>query len=86
MTTTAEVIEVPGTESNTTFARRVGCDHTMASRLRSGQRMPSGKMLNKICNAYGLDHGEALQRFGEGREVFSKWLRDKVFDVPHNLG
>lgn len=72
---------MPGTESNTTFARRVGCDHTMASRLRSGQRMPSGRMLIKICNAYSLPYDEALTEFGKGREEFSKWLRARIFDV-----
>lgn len=66
-------------ESNTDFARKVGCNHTMASRLRSGQRMPSSAMMLSICKAYNLDEGEALRMYGEGRESFSAWLRKNVF-------
>jgi hypothetical protein len=51
----------------------------MASRLRSGQRMPSTTMLNKIVEAYDLDGAEALRQYGKGREQFSAWLRAQVF-------
>lgn len=68
-----------GTESNTSFAAKVGCNHTMASRLRSGQRMPSPGMLLAICGAYDLDEGEALRQYGQGKEAFSAWLRKNVF-------
>lgn len=76
--TIAEVAEQPR-ESNTSFARRVGCNHTMASRLRSGQRMPSAAMLVRICEAYELDRGEALDQYSKGPAEFSAWLRDVVF-------
>lgn len=66
-------------ESNTQFAAKVGCNHTMASRLRSGQRMPSPSMLLAICKAYEVDEGEALRKYGEGAESFSAWLRVVVF-------
>lgn len=66
-------------ESNTSFASKVGCNHTMASRLRSGHRMPSPDMLLRICKAYDLDEGEALRTYGEGAVAFSAWLRQKVF-------
>lgn len=66
-------------ETNSSFARKVGCNHTTASRLRSGQRMPSGKMLFRICEAYGLNKSEALSVFARGSEEFSKWLRANVF-------
>lgn len=71
-------------ESNTTFARRVGCNHTMASRLRSGERMPSTDMLIRICDAYELDKTVALDKYGKGREAFSAWLRESIFgeDLP----
>lgn len=68
--------------SNHQFARRVGCNYTMASRLRNGARTPSAQMLVKICRAFNLDHGEALKAYGEGREPFAAWLRAKVFDAP----
>lgn len=75
-------------ESNTTFAERVGCDHTTASRLRSGHRMPSPDMLNRICDAYELDKAVALTKYGEGRDAFSAWLRASIFggDPPEVEG
>lgn len=68
--------------NNHEFANAVGCDHTTASRLRSGQRRPSAKMLLRICSAYNLDEGIALRNLGEGAEQFSTWLRQEVFDKP----
>lgn len=77
---TAQTVEQePVSESNAGFAQRVGCNHTMASRLRSGHRMPSTDMLIRICGAYGLDKVEALDRYAAGSESFSAWLRDKIF-------
>lgn len=66
-------------ETNSSFAARVGCNYTMASRLRSGNRMPSVYMLVRICSAYELDEGEALRQFAKGPTAFSQWLRDGVF-------
>jgi transcriptional regulator with XRE-family HTH domain len=56
----------------------------MASRLRSGKRMPSAKMLGQICSAFNLDEGEALRAHRGGPDVFSAWLRDKVFSGKTN--
>jgi transcriptional regulator with XRE-family HTH domain len=80
MTAIAEAVDgtVRG-ESNTSFASKVGCNHTMASRLRSGQRMPSAAMLGRICDAYHLDKSVALTKYAEGRDIFSAWLREHVF-------
>jgi len=68
--------------TNHEFAKRVGCDHTMASRLRNGKRRPSTNTLVRICSAYGLDEGEALRKLSAGVKVFSEWLTDQVFDKP----
>lgn len=77
---TAQAVEVPAPrESNSSFAGKVGCTHTMASRLRSGRRMPSSDMLLRICKAYKLDEGEALRKYGEGPQEFSAWLRANAF-------
>lgn len=67
--------------TNHAFASAVDCNYTMASRLRSGNRMPSAKMLSRICAAYQLDEGEALRMHAQGATVFSAWLREKVFDA-----
>lgn len=67
--------------TNHAFAAAVGCNYTMASRLRSGARMPSAKMLTRICKAYKLDEGEALRMHAQGPDKFSAWLRTRIFDA-----
>ena len=74
------------TITNREVGRRVGCDHTSVSRLRSGGRMPSTGLLARICREFELDEGEALrilaqdQDRGDGRAtLFSAWLREHVF-------
>lgn len=66
--------------NNHEFAREVGCDHTMASRLRNGKRRPSTNMLMRICEAYKLDEGTALRKLNIGTKAFSEWLREQVFE------
>lgn len=66
--------------SNHKFAEQVGCNYTMASRLRNGKRMPSAEMLVKICQAFGLDMGAALRAFAGGNASMARWLREEIFD------
>lgn len=66
--------------TNEQFGERVGCDYTMASRLRNGLRLPSRELLERIVAAYDLDGSEALEATAEGKEAFSRYLRDHVFD------
>lgn len=68
--------------TNQEFADLVGCDYTMASRLRNGQRMPSGQMLAKIVDECSLDANTALQMYAEGAAAFSRYLRETVFALP----
>lgn len=74
------------------FGKRAECDYTTASRLLSGDRMPSTRLLARICTAFDLDHGEALRTLekdqkrddGHARE-FARYLKDRVFggaDAP----
>lgn len=63
------------------FADRVGCHFTTASRLRSGERMPSKTLLGRIVEAYDLDKTEAFDLFTTGTPVeFGDYLREKVFE------
>ena len=74
--------------TNTEFARRVGCHHTMASRLRNGHRVPSVHMLARILTTFDFDQ-QSLNRLWvalsentseEARAAkFGEWLRDAVF-------
>jgi transcriptional regulator with XRE-family HTH domain len=66
--------------TNEEFGQKVGCDFTMASRLRNGQRLPSRERLEQIVKAYGLDGNEALQASAAGPKAFSVYLKAKVFE------
>lgn len=73
------------------FGRRVGCDYTTASRLLSGDRAPSTRLLGRICNEFGLDGGEALKILEQDRKDdpnaktlgFADWLRGNAFEGGH---
>lgn len=65
--------------TNEEFGERVRCDFTMASRLRTGDRLPSRDLLRRIVAAYDLDGDEAL-RESETPERFSAYLRKHVFE------
>jgi len=72
--------------TNEEFGERVGCDYTMASRLRGGKRLPSRELLERIVSAYQLDGGEALAATAGGPEVFSRYLVDHVFSPVSESG
>lgn len=62
------------------FADRVGCHFTTASRLRSGDRMPSRELLGRIVEAYSLDKRKTLDLYTAGdSQEFGEYLRDQVF-------
>jgi transcriptional regulator with XRE-family HTH domain len=69
------------------FGDRVGCDYTTASRLLSGDRMPSTRLLARICTAFKLDHGEALRTLEKDQlradglaTGFAQYLKDQIFE------
>ncbi len=62
------------------FADRVGCHFTTASRLRSGDRMPSRELLGRIVEAYDLDRDRTLTIFTSGTpDEFGAYLRETIF-------
>jgi transcriptional regulator with XRE-family HTH domain len=73
------------------FGRRCGCDYTTASRLLSGDRVPSTRLLARICSEFGLDHGVALRALAKDQAgwtgnqgkspVFAEFLRVNVFEA-----
>lgn len=64
------------------FSKAVGCHFTTASRLRSGDRMPGGKILREVVKKYNLDPMETLEKYGsEDPAVFGKFLRENVFHI-----
>jgi transcriptional regulator with XRE-family HTH domain len=73
------------------FGERVECDYTTVSRLLSGDRAPSTRLLGRICDAFKLDRGKALRVLGldqadnVGRVTptyprFSAWLREQTME------
>lgn len=66
--------------TNEDFGDKVGCHYSMASRLRNGERLPSRDLLRRIISAFGLNRAEAYEAYDQGREEFSRYLRDTVFE------
>lgn len=66
--------------TNEEFGSKVGCDFTMASRLRNGQRLPSRELLERIVTAYGLDANEALRASAGGHASFAAYLKVEIFE------
>ncbi len=41
--------------TNSEFGRRTGCHHSMASRIRSGHRLPGIDLLDRISKEFQID-------------------------------
>ncbi len=72
--------------TNQAFAEAVGCNFTMASRLRNGKRLPSFRMFLRIVEAFDLDLQEAAAAYQasslDHAEPFGRYLTEKVFGSP----
>lgn len=75
------------------FGRRARCDYTTASRLLSGDRAPSTRLLVRICEAFELDEGEALRVLAKDQErtdgkspAFAAYLRERVIEANGGPG
>lgn len=66
--------------TNEEFGRKVGCSHSMASRLRSGKRLPSLQLINRIADAYGIDPTPLVRAHKRGAESFGRALRKVIAD------
>jgi len=76
-------MERPGI-SNVEYARRVGVHHTMASRLRSGQRRPATDIITATARAFDLTADEVsewLEAIDGGPEMSGAWMRANVFNI-----
>ena len=65
--------------TNYEFGDAIGCDFTMASRVRRGERLPSRDLLANIVKAYNLDANDALDACVSGEE-FAKYLDEMIFN------
>lgn len=64
---------------NQEFGDAIGVHFTMASRIRSGQRLPSLRVCEKIAEVYKIPLTTLLAARREGPEVFSVLIRRRVF-------
>jgi transcriptional regulator with XRE-family HTH domain len=64
--------------SNTEFGDRIGVTHSMASRIRSGQRLPSRKVALAMHREFGWPLELILDTAEEGPEEFGKFIRTKL--------
>lgn len=74
-----------GRMTNEEFGERVDCHYSMASRLRTGARLPSRDLLRRIIAEFGLDRMEAYDAYDQGRDGFSRYIRDKVFEPSEDV-
>ena len=71
--------------TNKEFGRRVGCDASMASYLRNGQRSPGTDTFVTIILTFELDPIEAMDAYRMGPEIFSRYLQATVFQYRTSL-
>lgn len=72
------------TITNLQFAKSVGLHHTMASRLRNGERKPGLATVIATMRAYNLTSEQVsdwLDAIDKGAPASGAWLRSNIF-VP----
>lgn len=73
------------TTTNEQFAQKVGIHHSMASRIRSGDRLPSLPVIDRISKEYGIGMSTLVAARLQGSEAFSALVRRRIFgerDTP----
>lgn len=71
--------------TNRDFGKRVGCNYTMASKMRRGTRLPSGALLARIILAFDLDAQKAVVAYSGGSATFGAYLEQEVFNSDPEL-
>lgn len=71
--------------TNYSFAEAVGINYTMASRLRNGKRLPSGRLLLRIQEQFGLPYEELRDAYQGGSAEFGRYISAKIFDAPDEV-
>lgn len=67
-----------GRVTNGEFGRKVGVSESMASRIRSGQRLPSAAVLHKIHTEYGIPLDSLMRARDTGAEQFGLLVRSRL--------
>ncbi len=64
--------------TNSDFGRRVGCSHSMASRIRSGNRLPGLDLMNRISAEFDIPVKTMMKARQEGPEAMAALLERRV--------
>lgn len=64
--------------TNQEFGERIGVGHSMASRIRSGQRLPSVAVMKRISEEFDLPLETLVLRHEQGPEAFGKLIRSTL--------
>lgn len=64
--------------SNEEFGRRIGVTHSMASRIRSGDRLPSVKVMTKISEELDIPLETLVLAHRDGPKHFGRLIRAKI--------
>lgn len=71
------------TMTNREFGQRVGIHHSMASRIRNGQRCPGSAVIEKISTEFGIPIQTLVKARNKGAEEFGELIRKRIFkDKP----
>lgn len=64
--------------TNAEFGRRVGCSHSMASRIRSGHRLPGLDLMARISEQFGIPVATLLKARQAGPGAMAELLEKRV--------
>lgn len=65
--------------TNQAFADRVGCHHSLASRIRAGKRVPGYELMRRIGKEFNIPLEELASARDRGPEAFGELMRRRVF-------
>lgn len=67
--------------TNEEFGAEIGVSFTMASKIRSGSRRPSIKVMSQISQKYHLPLIELVEAHAKGGTEVAKYLHEHLFDI-----
>lgn len=71
--------------SKAEFGRRVGYHFSMASRILTGNRLPSVDKIAKIHKVYGIPMDELVDAHQKGAAHFGPWLWGRVQSIDAQI-
>lgn len=64
--------------TNVEFGRAVGCSHSMASRIRTGQRLPGLDLMNRISEAFSIPIPTLMKARKAGAGAMAELLEKRI--------